>query len=275
MVRLLSNSERGERMAYVVAHEDDWQVFMGDVVVEGLRTGAPATFVYLTAGDDGRDSVYWRTRERAALASLRVAAGTSIERADSADCRNVALRGHSVRRCVLGNTDSFFLRLPDGNRNGAGFARYSHQSMRRLRARKISAITAVDGSTTYHGWDDLISTVSELVSSDRGENLQVHTSDPSIAINPHDHFDHRIAGLLVAELKKRRDLDLRYYVGYALGTRAPNRSSAQAREKTELFIAYDQEMTRSHKEWSAYREHPKFYSDCMMRTYSRVPRTSK
>ena len=259
-------------MVYVVAHEDDWQVFMGDVVVEGLRTGAPATFVYLTAGDDGRDSVYWRTRERAALASLRVAGGASIKRSDSADCRNVSVRGHSVRRCVLANTESFFLRLPDGNRNGAGFPRYSNQSMRRIRARKIPAITAVNGSTTYQGWDDLVSTVGALVSTDSVEKPQVHTSDPSVAINPHDHFDHRIAGLLVAELKKRRDLDLRYYVGYALGTRAANRSSTQAREKTELFIAYDQEMMRGDRSWSAYREHPKFYSDCMMRTYSRIPR---
>ena len=245
---------------------------MGDVVVGGLRTGAPATFVYLTAGDDGRDSAYWHTRERAAMASLRIAAGTTIEKGDSANCDSVSVRGHSVRRCVLANTESLFLRLPDGNRNGAGFARTNHQSMRRLRARKIPAITAVDGSTTYQGWGDLVSTVGELVNTDSGEKPEVHTSDPNVAINPHDHFDHRIAGLLVADLTRQRDLDLRYYVGYALGTRAPNRSSAQAREKTELFIAYNREMMRSDSKWSAYGEHPKFYSDCMLRTYSRIPR---
>lgn len=57
---------------YIVAHEDDWQPFMGEDAATAPGDGAPATFIYLTAGDDGRDSTYW---------------------------------------------------LPDGRRNGAGFAR--------------------------------------------------------------------------------------------------------------------------------------------------------
>lgn len=246
---------------------------MGDVAVEGFRAGAPATFIYLTAGDDGRDSVYWQTRERAALASVRIAGQTAIARADSTECKPVVVMKHTMRRCVLGNSESYFLRLPDGQRNGSGFSRYNNQSLRRLRLRKISAIIAVDGSATYQGWNDLVSTIAELVSSDSSQRALVHTTDPSVMVNPHDHFDHRIAGLLVAELRKSKSLDVRYYVGYALGTRAPNRSNAQAREKTEVFLAYDQEMMRSNAKWSAYREHPAFYSECMMRTYARTPRT--
>jgi len=245
---------------------------MGDVVVEELRAGKPATFIYLTAGDDGRDSIYWQTRESAALASTRVANGSAIGRTDSTECKPVVVARHTLRRCVLGATESYFLRLPDGQRNGSGFSRYNNQSLRRLRLSKISAITAVDGSATYESWDDLVSTVGELIGSDSGQSARVHTTDPSVAISPHDHFDHRIAGFLVAQLRKGRSLDVRYYVGYALSTRAPNRSSAQAREKTEVFLAYDQEMMRSNKKWSAYREHPAFYSECMMRTYARTPR---
>ena len=245
---------------------------MGDVAVEGFRTGAPATFIYLTAGDDGRDSVYWQTRERAALASVRIAGGTAIPRTDSTGCKPVVVLKHTMRRCVLGNAESYFLRLPDGQKNGSGFSRYNNQSLRRLRLRTISAITAVDESATYQGWDDLVSTIAELVSSDSTQTAQVHTTDPSVVVNPHDHFDHRIVGLLVAELRKSQSLAVRYYVGYALGTRAPNRSNAQAREKTEVFLAYDQEMMRSNTKWSAYREHPAFYSECMIRTYARTPR---
>jgi len=245
---------------------------MGDVAVEGFRTGAPAIFIYLTAGDDGRDSVYWQTRERAALASVRIAGQTAIVRADSTECKPVVVMKHTMRRCVLGNTESYFLRLPDGQRNGSGFSRYNNQSLRRLRLRNISAITAVDGSATYQGWSDLVSTIAELVSSDSSQRALAHTTDPSVMVNPHDHFDHRIAGLVIAELRKSKSLDVRYYVGYALSTRAPNRSNAQAREKTEVFLAYDQEMMRSNRKWSAYREHPAFYSECMMRTYARTPR---
>ncbi|HYS68969.1 MAG TPA: PIG-L family deacetylase [Gemmatimonadaceae bacterium] len=271
-VKPISNLGSSRRNTYIVAHQDDWQLFMGDVAVERFRKGAPATFIYLTAGDDGRDSVYWQTRERAALASVRVASGTAIARSDSTQCRPVVVMKHTMRRCVLGNTESYFLRLPDGQRNGSGFSRHNNQSLRRLRVRKISAITAVDGSATYQGWNDFVSTVAELVSSDSGQSAQVHTTDPSVVVNPHDHFDHRIAGLLVAELRKNRSLDVRYYVGYALGTRAPNRSNAQARDKTEVFLAYDQEMMRGNRKWSAYSEHPRFYTECMMRTYVRTPR---
>src|SRR5260370_1371414 len=62
-----------KRDVFVVAHEDDWQLFMGDIVGKRIRAGHSATFVYLTDGDDGRDSLYWQTRERAALQSTRVA----------------------------------------------------------------------------------------------------------------------------------------------------------------------------------------------------------
>ena len=257
---------------FVVAHQDDWQLFMGDVVVEKLRSGLPVTIIYLTAGDDGRDSVYWRTRELAALASTRIAIGEGSIKNDSADCAPVSVRGHSIRRCLISGIASYFLRLPDGNRNGSGFARYDSQSMRRLRAGKINAMTAVDGSATYKGWDDLVSTVSDLFNDSTNARPLVHTTDPSIAVNPHDHYDHRVAGLLIEGLRRRQSMDVRYYVGYALSTRAANRSNRQAHEKTEVFLAYDEEMVRVNEKWSAYRERPGFYSNCMMRTYGRSPR---
>ena len=100
----------------------------------------------------------------------------------------------------------------------------------------------------------------------------IHTTDPSVALNPHDHFDHRMAGLLIDELRMHRSSNVRYYEGYALATRAANRTNVQAREKTEVFLAYDQEMTKVNNKWSAYREHPSFYSGCMLRTYARTPR---
>jgi LmbE family N-acetylglucosaminyl deacetylase len=268
-VKSISNSTL-ETSVFVVAHQDDWQVFMGDIVARTLRSGVQVRFIYMTAGDDGRDSVYWRTRERAALRSTLVAA--QLKAADSTECTSVIVMRHVVRKCVVGRTESYFLRLPDGRRNGAGFPKYDQQSLRRFRARKIATITAVDGSATYQGWQDLVSTVSALLGDSSDGRVLVHTTDPSIAANPHDHFDHRMAGLLIAELKKRKGFDARYYVGYALATRPANRSNEQAREKTAIFRAYDEEMMRINKNWSAYREHPAFYSDCMLRTYARTAR---
>jgi hypothetical protein len=93
-----------------------------------------------------------------------------------------------------------------------------------------------------------------------------------VVVNPHDHTDHRAAGLLAKQLSRDRNWVASYYVGYALATRADNLSSKRRQLKTSLFLQYDREMTRVHEDWSAYREHPKFYAQCMGRTYYRAPR---
>ena len=266
-VRSLSNTAK-QYDVVVVAHQDDWQVFMGDVVANRIKVGDSVTFIYLTAGDDGRDSLYWRTRERGALQSTLVAAG--VRPSDSAiGCSMTRVAEHEVQECLVGSTRSYFLRLPDGKRNGAGFGLHSYQSLRKLRAGRITAISAIDGSTSYRGWEDIVATVRQLIDSSSREGIMLHTTDPSITVNPHDHFDHRMTGLLVADLRQTQNWKARYYVGYALATRAANRSQDEAREKTAIFLAYDKEMMRVNRQWSAYAEHPAFYAECMLRTYAR------
>jgi L-ascorbate metabolism protein UlaG (beta-lactamase superfamily) len=111
--------------------------------------------------------------------------------------------------------------------------------------------------------------VGELIGQSSENRITIHTTDPSVVLNPHDHFDHRMAGLLVADLRRKHKWNLVYYTGYALATRAANRSSDQMRVKTALFTAYDRVMTNVDVKWSAYRERPAFYSECMQRTYAR------
>jgi LmbE family N-acetylglucosaminyl deacetylase len=251
----------------IVAHQDDWQLFMGDVLTQRLRSGNHGVLVYLTAGDDGRDSTYWQTRERAAMQSTRIAAGLPVSQPLA--CSTVGIRDHSIRKCNLGNTESYFLRLPDGKRDGKGFARYGYRSLRRIRANQRAEISAIDGSTTYRGWNDLIATVGAITQLDSPDSpaVTIHTSDPNIVRNPHDHFDHRMAGLLVADLRRQHQVSAMYYVGYALAARAVNRSPQQTQAKTALLLAYDREMTAVNKAWSAYQEHRAFYSQCLQRTY--------
>jgi LmbE family N-acetylglucosaminyl deacetylase len=256
--------------AVIVAHQDDWQLFMGDVIAQRVQAGHRVIFIYLTAGDDGRDSVYWITRERGALRSTRIAAGVVAGDSSADQCPTVRALEHAIRKCTIANTESYFLRLPDGHRNGIGFVRQSHQSLRKLRRDRIRSISAVDGSAIYNGWADLRSTVNSLIGESSATRIvTVHTSDPSVIINPHDHFDHRMAGLLVYDSRRKNKWHVAYYAGYALATRAPNRTGEQVRQKTSLFRAYDNVMTQANPKWSAYRERPAFYAQCMMRTYGR------
>jgi LmbE family N-acetylglucosaminyl deacetylase len=257
--------------AVIVAHQDDWQLFMGDVIGRRAQAGHRVVFIYLTAGDDGRDSAYWTTRERGALRSTRIAANAAAAGDSSADqCSIVRVLDHAIKKCTIANTESYFLRLPDGHRNGTGFARHSYQSLRKLRRERMTSISAVDGSASYNGWGDLKSTVDSLIGESSATRvITVHTSDPSVVINPHDHFDHRMAGLLVYDSRRKNKWNVAYYAGYALATRAPNRTGEQVRQKTSLFRAYDDVMRQANPKWSAYRERPVFYSQCMMRTYGR------
>ncbi len=253
----------------LIGHQDDWQLFMGDVIARRIRAGGPVLFIYLTAGDDGRDSSYWRTRERGALESTRVAA-FGLPTDSAIRCSTSKALEHSIRKCTIGNTESYFFRLPDGRRNGRGFGSHSYQSLRKLRRKRILSMSAVDSSTDYDSWADLQSTVAMLIgegSVDR--TVTIHTSDPSIMVNPHDHFDHRMAGLLVADLQRQHRWNVVFYTGYALASRAPNRSTDQTSQKVALFRAYDAVMMAINPKWSAYREHPAFYAECMLRTYGR------
>ena len=258
---------------FIVAHQDDWQLFMGDVAFKAARRGNHLVLVYLTAGDENQATDYWRTRERAALQSTRLAAGISAD-TGATECTSSVVQSHAVRRCQMANTVSFFMRLPDGGRGGFGFERNAFQSMAKLRAKTISAIRTVDGSAAYSDWGDVVSTVRELVRREQpaASPVTLHANDPNPAINPRDHSDHRMTGFIGAALRKEKGWRTIFYIGYALAARPDNRSRSQARQKTALFLVYDREMLIANRGWSTYAERPRFYSMCMLRTYARQVR---
>jgi LmbE family N-acetylglucosaminyl deacetylase len=252
----------------VVAHEDDWQLFMGDALARRAASGPRIVFVYLTAGDVGRDSVYWRTREKAALASAARLTRAPDPRL-SPVCDTATANAHRITRCVLPNSVEWFLRLPDGRRNGAGYLSHGFQSLRKLRSRRIPVIDAVDGSTRYRGWGDLVSTVRAIAALESASSIAIHANDPSVLINPHDHFDHRMAGRLAQDLERSEHWTAFYYLGYALAARDDNLLPDAAQSKTTLFGAYDSVMVAGNRSWSALVEHRTFYSECLRRTYWR------
>jgi LmbE family N-acetylglucosaminyl deacetylase len=259
-----SNTRRSEIV--VIAHEDDWQLFMGDVLANRVRSGSHVVFVYLTAGDVARDSTYWRARERAALASASELAPSQTQ---LPVCDTVAVNGHRITHCALPNSTAWFLRLPDGGRNGSGYRSHAFQTLRKLRSNRITAIDAIDHSSTYRGWTDLVLTVRAIAALDSGTSPSWHANDPSVLVNPHDHFDHRMAGHLVQELTRSAHSAAFYYLGYALAARDDNLTPAATHAKTRLFQAYDGVMTAANRKWSPFVEHRTFYSECLRRTYLR------
>src|SRR4030095_16960183 len=101
--------------------------------------------------------------------------------------------GHAIWRWVYQDTVSYFLRLPDGNMEGAGYENTGLQSLKRLHEGAIPAMTAIDGSTTYQGWADLRDVLRKLIDRERGQaaNVWINIPDTDINHNIGDHSDHQ------------------------------------------------------------------------------------
>lgn len=219
------------------AHQDDWQLFWGDRAAAAVPTAGKIVFVYTTAGDAGSSADYWLARERGAQASIDSMTSPGVW-----SCGNQTLNGHVIQRCLKGSIVSYYMRLPDGNGEGEGYPPV-FGSLVRLRTGAIGSLSAVNGSTTYTSWADLVSTLQALVTFEAGaqsdRNLAMHTSDYDLAANEGDHSDHRTTGDLVRAASVGRPWNFFWYVGYPSMFQPVNLTSAQRAIKWDLIVAYD------------------------------------
>jgi hypothetical protein len=231
---------------YFAAHEDDWQLFMNPSAFEDVAGGAAKTvFVHVTAGDDGlgvgsggRKHPYYLARENGANDAVRFMADADRVPASEAAAPMI-FNGHSVYRVSYRNTVRYFLRLPDGNASGAGFAGTGWQSLKRLADGQIDTLTAIDNSAAYHGWSDLVATMRAIMAYERGgaAMLQINVAEPDARINPDDHSDHLMTSKLAVEAAKDLGCVRRvYYVDYA-SSRLPANLDARQRDMESSVFA--------------------------------------
>ncbi|MFN3657740.1 MAG: hypothetical protein ACK4UO_10840 [Pseudolabrys sp.] len=189
---------------YFAAHQDDWQLFMNPPAFGDTRD--PATkcvFVHLTAGDAGlgmgsaeRRHPLYLAREAGARAAIRFMADPDWEAPADETAASETIDGHAIHCVRYRNTAAYFLRLPDGSPAGTGYAETGNRSLQRLAESRIDEIAAIDGSATYRGWQDLVTTLRVLVARER-ENapaVHLHFHDPDADLNPDDHADHYMTG---------------------------------------------------------------------------------
>ena len=265
--------------AYVHAHPDDWQLFESPDSTLAYRGGYNLLFVYLTAGDAGIDPWYWRARQESAEASVRLLAGSGIE--DSwwaticyAKTSDIC---HNVWEINYGRTTSLFMRLPDGNQDGGGFNATGFKSLARLRDGNITNLSAVDGSATYAGWDDLYLTVKAMLSAYApfDSTTKINAPDFDRVGNSGDHSDHLAVGDLVyaitigAGTPWSRAWFIDYPIAYADDRYPVNLDASGYQLKKDLFMAYN---TRMHELTGIddYTTIPWFFENCFQRDYVRV-----
>jgi hypothetical protein len=231
---------------YFAAHEDDWQLFMNPSAFQDVINGAAKTvFIHVTAGDaglgmgrGGRKHPFYLARENGAETAIRFMADADDIPA-SKTAAAMPFNGHSIYRVAYRNTVSYFLRVPDGNASGAGYAETGFQSLKRLASGENSTLAAIDGSTVYHGWTDLVATVRSIIDYERGRAAlaQINVAETDVHLNPNDHSDHVTTAKAALEAAFGQSCVRRvYYVDYATA-RMPENLAARQRDMQSSVYA--------------------------------------
>lgn len=237
-----SNTAAKDVNIYIVAHQDDWQLFMGSHAYNNVQAGGKVIFVCLTAGQaDNPGDQYWKGREAGCKAATRAAADVTSAPVTSAQTESVTINNHSLSVYHYKNTASYFLRLPDGGVDAKGFARGNFQSLFKCKGSN-TPISDVNGATTYANWADLVKTLRQLVlkEADSNSKLIIHCPDP--VKKKTDHPDHTMAGVLAQAATVDIDCRQLLYLGYISQTKPVNLTVAQTANQTLLFMANCQEL---------------------------------
>lgn len=231
---------------YFAAHEDDWQLFMNPSAFQDVIEGAAKTvFIHVTAGDaglgigwGGRKHPFFLARENGAELAVRFMADTDREPANRT-VSHMPFNGHPIYRVEYRNTVSYFLRVADGNPQGTGYFDTEFQSLKRLADGDNNRLSAVDGSTVYRGWGDLVTTMRAIIDHERGKAAQVQINiaelDPNI--NPNDHSDHQMTAKVALDAVRDLPCVRRVsYVNYA-SSRLPANLDLQQRDMESSVFA--------------------------------------
>lgn len=224
---------------YIHAHEDDWELYMGDRVVLGLQTVPNVVFVYTSAGDGNQGATFWQYQERAAQAAMDAVVGPGAW-----TCANQAILTHQIWRCVKGGAAAYFMRLPDGAASGEGYG--TRGSMSNLRDGYQATLVAIDGSTTYASWTDLVNTIRGIVdyesSNQSAPFVEVHAPEYDRTTNTADHPDHTATADAVRAATLSRNWNLAWYLDYVTRNLAVNLTQVAHDSKQLSYYAYDNYM---------------------------------
>ncbi len=278
---------------YVIAHQDDWQLFMGSNAFKDIRAFDHSTvqfasnkvvFIYTTAGnihddDDKKSCVckdpydtssrlpYWKVREAGSKNSIHLAACRSgkVQGAGFPYAPNdeVTINGHTITRYRFKNTVSYYLRMKTGE---YGYWTYFPNNQ----------VNTVDNSSNYIDWADFVNTLyyifkEEMTNDVKDSSAVFNFPDINMEVNPEDHNDHYLAGRagLIAVRLLTKETNIAYqqnlFVDYYLSKLPENISLKNCQEKSSLIGAY----CLSLLDYNAWAEFDDLYLEWTRRSYYR------
>jgi hypothetical protein len=225
---------------YVVAHADDWQLFMQPNAYYDLITpDGKVIFIITTAGEAGADEAFCSAREEGCKSSIRFCLAPLGSVLESSGTREI--NSHPIRYWSANSVTCYFLRLPDGNLDGSGFSSYNYQSLTKLREGEINTITAIDNSSTYTSWPDFCNTIQGIfqLESNDFQNASVNYINPDTSQNPNDHNDHIATGQAIPSMAISSNLRQALFVGYSSRHGTENLPMPDLFWKAGMFAAYE------------------------------------
>jgi hypothetical protein len=231
---------------YIVAHSDDWQLFMGVNAFNDIRTKeGKVVIIYTTAGDNNTGaSRFAAARQSGAEKSIEFCSDLGSPHSfwySSLDTVRAYGTDHIILRKEYKNVVCYYLRLPDGckenfnNTNtlskffrtsGApGYYSYCSRAPWTF-PQEVPALADIDNNTTYTSYDDLKETLFTIIKSQSAgiPEVWINTHDPYLSSNADDHPDHITTGILAADLAHMVTpcCNLALYMGYRSMHEPPN-----------------------------------------------------
>lgn len=236
-----NNANSTNASVFIVAHQDDWQLFMGSRAYDNVQRHRRAVFIVVTAGQgDQATEAWWRTRELACVNSVRTAADPLTVKQPEPTFFKTSIRGHQIITTCYRNTVVYFLRLPDGGGRAQGFSSCNFQTLNKLKAGQSGGIRTIDGSNQYESWSDLTNTVRAIIQREVRPNwtLWVHSPNPDDKVNRNDHPDHLNAGFIAEQATRNMECRRSLFNGYGNAQRPVNLNGVQQTNQTAMFAAY-------------------------------------
>jgi LmbE family N-acetylglucosaminyl deacetylase len=231
-------STAGRVTLNIVAHEDDDLLFLSPDLLHDIQSGRQVRTIYMTSGDAGRDTNYWKNRQVGEMAAYAQMSGV----ANAWNQTDAGIAEHPIPVYTLAQYPSVsiaFMHLPDGNGDGAGFPSDRQESLQKLWQGKISTIHTVDGSSSYTK-ESLISTLTALMVSFQPDHIR--TQDYVGKYGDGDHSDHHTVAYLVqaAQHQYTNAHILIAYKDYGTASLPENVTGADLVAKQNAFYAYGQ-----------------------------------
>ncbi len=230
---------------FIVPHPDDWQLFMGEYAVDLMRSkDTPVVIVMTDAGDYGRGDSYWPSRENAALASVRSVLNYDLVNGDASENTNdVTIGDRTLAHHQLRNVSVYFLRLPDGDIDGQGYASNGLATLLKLYRTEIDSIRTVDSKNVYT-YDDIRSVLQNIIAKElagTSKPAYFYIQDPGSETN-FSNSDHLVTQYLARDAisnQKPRECKVRAFVDYRIKAKTRNLNESEMAKKAQLFSAYD------------------------------------